>query len=75
MGVLNPHHPSTIRRSTQPNWYLFARAAAHSRKPHYLLHSLPGVMDRGWRRNCASAASRSSAGCARDCRQSIAWHA
>jgi len=54
---------------------LFARAAAHNRKPHYLLHSRPGVMDRGWRRNCASAASRSSAGCARDCRQSIVWRA
>jgi hypothetical protein len=26
---------------------LFARAAAQSRKPHYLLHSRPGVMDRG----------------------------
>jgi len=25
---------------------LFARAAAQSRKPHYLLHSRPGVMDR-----------------------------
>jgi hypothetical protein len=25
---------------------LFTRAAAQSRKPHYLLHSRPGVMDR-----------------------------
>jgi hypothetical protein len=26
---------------------LFTRAAAQSRKPHYLLYSRPGVMDRG----------------------------
>ena len=25
---------------------LFTRAAAQSRKPHYLLHSRPGIMDR-----------------------------
>src|ERR1700730_18661755 len=25
MGVPNPHHPSTIRRSTQPNWWALYR--------------------------------------------------
>src|ERR1700720_3487724 len=34
--------PELVRRYID----LFTRAAAQSRKPHYLLHSRPGVMDR-----------------------------
>ena len=55
---------------------LFTRAAAQSRKPHYLLHSRPGDHGSGAGGATARAtASRSSAGCARGCRRSIAWRA
>jgi hypothetical protein len=50
--------PELVRRYID----LFTRAAAQSRKPHYLVHSRPGVMDRHWWRNCASTALRSLAG-------------
>ena len=52
---------------------LFAQAAAASRKPHYLLHTRPGIMDRQLVRNCAHGGSPWSAACARGCRRSTGW--